>query len=178
MTTNSETDHDIADTSWATTDLPKSAHPSTRLRMTPTDTSTHGWADLGKVFAGVKLGFYATSIIFNVCLIAQVLTVGVAYFTAPAWWNIHVWLVRGYSGLSLILLAGSLIAPFSDTIRSLAASLPVLLGFQFCSIHLKTPLHLEVLHPLIGFTLFYVSSSLVHRVSREVFNKSDAVTES
>ena|ERR671932_1243790 len=126
----------------------------------------------------VKLGFYATSILFNVCLIAQVLTVGVAYFTDPAWWNIHVWLVRGYSGLSLILLAGSLIAPFSNRIRSLAVSLPVLLGLQFCSIHLKTPLHLEVLHPLIGFTLFYVSSSLVHRVSHEVFNKSDAVAES
>jgi hypothetical protein len=126
----------------------------------------------------IKRGFYATSILFNVCLIAQVLTVGVAYFTNPAWWTIHVWLVRGYSGLSLILLAGSLIAPFSNKIRSLAASLLVLLGLQFCSIHLKTPLHLEVLHPLIGFTLFYVSSSLVHRVSREAFNKSDAATES
>ncbi|MGL5075528.1 MAG: DUF6220 domain-containing protein, partial [Waterburya sp.] len=45
---------------------------------------------------------------------------------------------------------------------------------QFCSIHLKTPLHLEVLHPLIGFTLFYVSSSLVHQVSREMVNKSSA----
>lgn len=142
MTTTSETDHAIADTSW------------------------------------VKFSFYATSIIFNVCLIAQVFTVGVAYFTNPAWWNIHVWLVRGYGGLSLILLMGSLIAPFTPKIRSLAASLPVLLGLQFCSIHLKTPLHLEVLHPLIGFTLFYVSSSLVHRVSREMFNKSDTVTES
>lgn len=121
----------------------------------------------------LKRGFYATSILFNICLIAQVLTVGVAYFSDPAWWNIHVWLVREYSGLSLILLAGSLTAPFSNKIRSLAASLPVLLGLQFCSIHLKTPLHLEVLHPLIGFTLFYVSSSLVHRLSREVFNKSE-----
>ena len=126
----------------------------------------------------VKLGFYATSILFNVCLIAQVLTVGVAYFTDPAWWNIHVWLVRGYGGLSLILLMGSFIAPFPNAIRSLAASLPVLLGLQFCSIHLKTPLHLEVLHPLIGFTLFYVSSSLVHRVSRDVFNTSHTVTKS
>ncbi len=120
----------------------------------------------------IQIGFYATSIIFNLCLVAQVLTVGVAYFTNPAWWNLHVWLVRGYGGLSLILLAGSFMAPFSARIRSLAASLPILLGFQFCSIHLKTPLHLEVLHPLIGFTLFYVSSSLVHHVSREVFNKS------
>ena len=126
----------------------------------------------------IKLGFYATSIIFNVCLIAQVLTVGVAYFTDPAWWNIHAWLVRGYGGLSLILLAGSLMAPFSARIRSLAASLPILLGFQFCSIHLKTPLHLEVLHPLIGFTLLYVSSSLIHHVSREVFNKSNDLAES
>ncbi|WP_016873077.1 DUF6220 domain-containing protein [Chlorogloeopsis fritschii PCC 9212] len=126
----------------------------------------------------VKIGFYATSILFNVCLIAQVLTVGVAYFTDPTWWNVHVWLVRGYSGLLLILLAGLLIAPFSNSIRSLTVSLPVLLALQFCSIRLQTPLHLEVLHPLTGFTLFYVSSSLVHRVSRELFNKPDAVTES
>ena len=114
----------------------------------------------------VQIGFYATSIVFNLCLIAQLLTVGVAYFNDLTWWNIHVWLVRGYSGLSLILLGGSLIAPFSDKIRHLAATLPVLLGLQFASIHLKTPLHLEVFHPLIGFTLLYVSSSLVHSTSR------------
>jgi hypothetical protein len=126
----------------------------------------------------MQTSFYATSIVFNLCLIVQVLTVGVAYFTDPTWWAVHIWLVRGYSGLSLILLGGSLIAPFSDRVRSLCASLPVLLGLQFCSIHLKTPLHLEILHPLIGFTLFYVSSSLVHHVSREVFNKSDTVAES
>jgi|GEM_PF-1458720 len=133
--------------------------------------TTHPERDLNIATASwVKPAFYAISIFFNVCLIGQVITVGVAYFTDSAWWNIHVWLVRGYSGLSLILLAGALIAPFSKPIRSLAISLPVLLGFQFCSIHLKTPLHLEVLHPLIGFTLFYVSSSLVHRLSREGFN--------
>jgi hypothetical protein len=111
----------------------------------------------------MQIGFYATSIVFNVCLIAQLLTVGVAYFNDPAWWNIHVWLVRGYSGLSLILLGWSYTAPFSRRIRHLAASLPLLLGLQFSSIHLKSPLHLEVLHPLIGFALLYVSSSLVHR---------------
>lgn len=113
----------------------------------------------------VLIGFYATSIVFNLCLIAQLLTVGVAYFNNPAWWNVHVWLVRGYGGLSLVLLGWSLIAPFSGRIRSLAISLPVLLGLQFISIHLKTFLHLEIFHPLIGFTLLYISSSLVHRVS-------------
>jgi hypothetical protein len=116
----------------------------------------------------VQIGFYATSIVFNLCLIAQLVTVGIAYFHDPAWWDIHVWLVRGYSGLSLILLGGSFITPFSRRIRSLTASLPVLLGLQFASIHLKTPLHLEVLHPLVGFTLLSVSSSLVHRVSRSL----------
>lgn len=120
----------------------------------------------------MQIGFYVTAIVFNLCLMAQVLTVGVAYFTDPAWWTVHVWLVRGYSGLSLLLLGGALIVPFSNRIQSLAVSLPVLLGIQFCTIHLKTPLHLEVLHPLIGFTLFYVSSSLVHWVGREVLNKS------
>ena len=115
----------------------------------------------------IQIGFYAIAIIFNLCLIVQLLTVGMAYFENPSWWNVHVWLVRGYSGLSLILLAGSAIAPFSKRIRSLTASLPVLLGLQFCSIHLKT-LHLEVLHPLIGFILLYVSSTLIHRVWRSI----------
>ncbi len=115
-----------------------------------------------------KIGFYATSIVFNLCLIAQLLTVGVAYFNDPTWWNIHVWLVRGYGGLSLILLGWAFLAPFPHKVRSLTVSLPVLLGLQFASIHLQTPLHLEVLHPLIGFTLLYVSSSLVHRGSRSL----------
>ncbi len=114
----------------------------------------------------MQIGFYGMAIVFNVCLIAQLLTVGVAYFNNPAWWVIHVWLVRGYSGLSLILLGWSFVAPFSRRIRHLAASLPLLLGLQFSSIHLKSPLHLEVLHPLIGFALLYVSSSLVHRTWR------------
>lgn len=130
------------------------------------------------VTSWVNLGFYGASILFNLCLMAQVLTVGIAYFADPAWWNVHVWLVRGYSGLAPLLLVGSLLVPFSTRIRALAASLSVLLALQFCSIHFKTPLHLEVLHPLIGFTLFYVSSSLVHRVSREVFDKSNSVAES
>jgi hypothetical protein len=123
-----------------------------------------------------QIGFYGISIVFNLCLVAQVLSVGVAYFNDPSWWAIHSWLVRGYGGLSLVLLGGAFNLPFSDKIRSLTASLPVLLGLQFCSIYLKTPLHLEVLHPLIGFTLFYVSSSLVHRVSREMLNKSEPST--
>jgi Family of unknown function (DUF6220) len=131
--------------------------------MTTTSDVDHDIA----VASWVKIGFYSTAIIFNICVLAQVLTVGVAYFSDPAWWNIHVWLVRGYSGLSLILLVVALMAPFSANVRWLAASLPVLLGFQFCSIHLKTSLHLEVLHPLSGFMIFYISSSLVHRVSRE-----------
>lgn len=112
----------------------------------------------------VQIGFYATSVLFNLCLIAQLLTVGVAYFVNPAWWDVHIWLVRGYSGLSLILLGWSFIAPCSRRIQRLTASLPVLLGLQFASIHLKNPFHLEVLHPLIGFVLLYVSSSLVHHI--------------
>ena len=114
----------------------------------------------------MPIGFYATSVVFNLCLIAQLLTVGVAYFVNPAWWDIHVWLVRGYSGLSLLLLGWSLVTRFSPQIQRLTASLPVLLGLQFLTIHLKTPFHLEVLHPLIGFTLVFVSSSLVHSVAR------------
>ncbi|MBD1835162.1 hypothetical protein H6F61_21340 [Cyanobacteria bacterium FACHB-472] len=120
--------------------------------------------------SAMQVGFYVTSVVFNLCLITQLLTVGIAYFISPAWWNIHVWLVRGYGGLSLLLLGWSFITPFSPQIQRLTASLPVLLGLQFLSIHLKSPLHLEILHPLIGFSLLYVSSSLVHRVGRISLN--------
>lgn len=116
----------------------------------------------------LQVGFYAVTVIFNLCLIAQLVTVGVAYFVNPTWWYIHIWLVRGYSGLSFLLLGWSFIIPVPPQIRRLTASLPLLLGFQFCSIHFKSPLHLEVLHPLIGFGLLYVSSSLVHRVGRNL----------
>lgn len=108
--------------------------------------------------------------VFNLCLIAQLLTVGVACFQDPAWWHIHVLLVKGYSGLSLILLGWIFFTPFSRKIQRLTVSLPVLLGFPFTSIVFKTPLHLEILHPLVGFMLVYVSSSLVHDVSRSLFS--------
>ena len=111
-----------------------------------------------------QMFFYIFAVLFNLCLIAQVLTVGLAYFYNPEWWNAHVLLVRGYSGLSLILLVWAYWVPFSHKIRSLAVSLPVLLGLQFLTIHLKLSLPLGVLHPLIGFALFSASTSLVHRV--------------
>lgn len=114
------------------------------------------------------LSFYVAAVMFNLCLVAQLVTVGVAYFVDPAWWQIHVWLVRGYGGLSLLLVGWSFITLSSPQIQRLTISLPVLLGLQFCSIHFPTPLHLNVLHPLLGFSLLYVSSSLVHRLWREL----------
>ncbi|HLO49591.1 MAG TPA: DUF6220 domain-containing protein [Kamptonema sp.] len=111
-----------------------------------------------------QIFFYIFAVLFNLCLIAQVLTVGLAYFYNSEWWNVHVWLVRGYSGLSLILLVGAYGIPFPPKVRSLAVSLPVLLGLQFVTIHLKFTLPLGILHPLIGFALFSASTSLVHRL--------------
>ena len=125
-----------------------------------------------------QIGFYGVAVFFNLCLIAQVLTVGFAYFYNPQWWNLHVWLVRGYSGLSLLLLVWVYLVPFPRRVRNLAASMPLLLGLQFLTIHLKSPLPLSVIHPLIGFTLFSVSTSLVHRVSRIVFPKLSAESDS
>ncbi|ARV61177.1 hypothetical protein BZZ01_23460 [Nostocales cyanobacterium HT-58-2] len=119
------------------------------------------------------VGFFTLVSLFNLCLVAQVLTVGLAYFYNPEWWKVHVWLVRGYSGLSLLLLLWVYLSQFPQRVRSLTASMPVLLGLQFLTIHLKSPLPLGVVHPLIGFTLFSVSTTLVHRVQRVVFPKPD-----
>jgi len=121
-----------------------------------------------------QLWFSYVASLFNLCLVAQVLTVGLAYFYKAEWWNVHVWLVRGYGGLSLLLLVWVYLSPFPQRVRSLTASMPVLLGLQFLTIHLKTPIPLAVLHPLIGFSLFSVSTTLVHRSRRVVFPKPDA----
>jgi hypothetical protein len=52
-------------------------------------------SERGRIFSRrIQIGFYAIAVIFNLCLIAQVLTVGVAYFADPIWWEVHVWLVR------------------------------------------------------------------------------------
>ena len=56
----------------------------------------------------IQKGFLAIAVLFNFCLIAQLLTVGLAVFDDPTWWHIHVLLVRGYSGLVVLLLAGLL----------------------------------------------------------------------
>ncbi len=119
------------------------------------------------------IGFPAIAILFNLCLVAQLLTVGLAVFFSPNWWSIHVGLVRGYSGLALLLLGWVFISPFPRKIQMLTVGLTTLLILQFITIHLNRFLPLNVLHPLIGFALFNASTTLVHRVWRIVLNKSN-----
>ena len=125
----------------------------------------------------VIIGFYSLAVLFNLCLSAQVVTVGLAYFYDAAWWTTHVWLVRGYGGLAVILWAGAYWIPFSKRIKALTTSFPILLGLQFLTIHLQTPLPvpLAILHPLIGFSLFSASATLVHRVWHVVAAQKDGI---
>ena len=120
----------------------------------------------------IALSFLTIAVFFNLCLVAQVLTVGLAIFDSSSWWNIHVWLVRGYGGLALILLILVYLSPFPRRVRSLTASMPVFLGLQFLTLQM---LPLKVLHPLTGFMLFSVSTTLVHHAQRLAFPKPDVV---
>lgn len=117
------------------------------------------------------IGFCIVAMLFNLCLTAQLFTVGFAYFYDPAWWTIHIWLVRGYSGLSLVLFAWLYWVPFSKRVRTLTMSFPILLGLQFLTIHVQIPLPipLAILHPFIGFSLFSASTTLVHHLWRILF---------
>lgn len=142
-------------------------NPASITGATP-DLST-AIADLNKP---LMLGFYILAILFNLCLNAQVFTVGMAYFYDPKWWQVHTWLVRGYGGLSLILGTWVCFSSFSQRIRSLTMIMPVLLALQFLTIHFKAPIPLAVVHPLIGVTLFSASTTLVHRVGEFIFPKS------
>jgi Family of unknown function (DUF6220) len=125
----------------------------------------------------IQKGFLAIAVLFNLCLIAQLLTVGLAVFDDPTWWSIHVLLVRGYSGLVVLLLTGLLIHPFPQKIKMLTASLVALLTLQFITGHLNQSFHLGVLHPLLGFSLFTSSTTLVHKSWHEVFDRADAVAD-
>ncbi|MEM9265828.1 MAG: DUF6220 domain-containing protein [Cyanobacteria bacterium P01_F01_bin.13] len=117
------------------------------------------------------VGFYIVAVLFNLCLSIQLLTVGLAYFVNPDWWQAHVWLVRGYSGLSLILLVWVYGASFPRRIRILTVSMSVLLGLQFLTIHWHPSflsLPLAIVHPLVGCLLVSVSATLVHQVWRVI----------
>ncbi|MEM7795820.1 MAG: DUF6220 domain-containing protein [Cyanobacteria bacterium P01_C01_bin.118] len=112
------------------------------------------------------VGFYILAVLFNLCLSGQLLTVGLAYFTNSDWWQAHIWWVRSYSGLSLVLLVWVYSLSFPRRIRILTLSMPVLLGLQFFTIHWHPsflPWPLAIVHPLLGFLLLSVSSTLVHR---------------
>ena len=130
-------------------------------------------AEAGKRW--VHVGFLAIAILFNLCLVAQLLTVGLAVFAdASAWW-LHVLLVRSYGWLAGLLLIGTFLTPFSKRIQALTIAIAVLLLVQFLTARVQQPLPLGVLHPLTGFTLFTTSTTLVHRVMKFVRGRSDEV---
>ena len=129
-------------------------------------------AEAGKRW--VQVGFLAIAILFNLCLVAQLLTVGLAVFSDASWWQIHVWLVRGYGGLAVLLFGGTLITPFPKRIQALTNAIVILLLLQFVTAHVQQPLPLGVLHPLTGFTLFTTSTTLIHRAMKFVRGHSDS----
>ena len=112
----------------------------------------------------IQVSFLAITVLFNLCLVAQLLTVGLAVFSDASWWQVHVWLIRGYGGAVVLLLMGSFMAPFPQKIQALTQAIGLLLLLQFVTAHIQQPLPLGILHPLIGFTLFTTSTTLVHRI--------------
>ncbi|PSB59516.1 DUF6220 domain-containing protein [Chamaesiphon polymorphus] len=115
-----------------------------------------------------QISFLAIAILFNLCLVLQLLTVGLAIFYDSSWWQIHVLLVRGYSGLLVLLLGGLFVTPFPRKIKMLTGSMSILLVLQFITIHTNSPIPLGIIHPLIGFSLFTTSTTLVHRAWRSI----------
>lgn len=130
-------------------------------------------AEAGKRW--IQVGFLAIAILFNLCLVAQLITVGLAVFFDASWWQIHVWLVRGYGGLAALLFVGTLITTFPKRIQALTNAIVILLLLQFVTAHVQQPLPLGVLHPLTGFTLFTTSTTLVHRAMKFVREHSEDV---
>jgi len=122
--------------------------------------------------AWIQGGFLAIAILFNLCLTAQLLTVGLAVFSDSSWWQIHVWLVRGYSGLAGLLLIGTFLAPFPKRIQALTKGIAILLILQFVTAHVQQPIPLGVIHPLVGFALFTTSTTLVHKILSLIPDKS------
>jgi hypothetical protein len=57
----------------------------------------------------------------------------------------------------------------------LTVGLGILLTLQFITGHLNHLLHLGILHPLLGFSLFTTSTTLVYRAWHEVFDRLESV---
>lgn len=125
----------------------------------------------------VQVGFLAIAILFNLCLVAQLLTVGLAVFSDASWWQVHVWLVRGYGGMAVLLLIGTFVTPFPKRIQALTKAIVILLLLQFVTAHVQQPLPLGVLHPLTGFTLFTTSTTLVHQAMSFVMGHSEKAND-
>lgn len=121
----------------------------------------------------VQIGFLVIAILFNLFLVAQLLTVGLAVFSDASWWQVHVWLIRGYGGMALLLLIGAFVTPFPKRIQALTGVIAILLLLQFVTAHVQQPLPLGVLHPLTGFILFTTSTTLAHRAMSLVIGHSD-----
>jgi len=100
-------------------------------------------------------------------LIAQVLTVGIAYFNDPALVE-YPCLARARVWWIVIYLTDMVVDRPSPAESDISPQSTRAAGTPIFSIHLKSPLHLEVFHPLIGFTLLSVSSSLVHRTGHSL----------
>ena len=120
----------------------------------------------------IQINFLVITVLFNLCLVVQLLTVGLAVFSDTSWWQVHVWLVRGYGGLAVLLLIGPFLSPFPKRIQALTKAIVILLLLQFVTAHVQQPLPLGVLHPLAGSTLFAMSTTLVHRTMPFVMGRS------
>ena len=146
-----------------------SSDPSDAMTPASTDPYSSSVTGTNQVLSRPPIiGFYVIAVLFNLCLTVQLITVGLAFFYNPGWWETHTWLVRGYGGLSLILVIWAYQITLPKRIRIFTVSFPILLGLQFLAIHAQTPFPwpLAIVHPLIGFALFYASTTLVHRVWR------------
>lgn len=124
-----------------------------------------------------KIIFLIGIIIFVVCLLLQLFTVGMSVFINPSWWATHTQFAHVIGSLALILLPVAFLGRFPKTIWGLTGLINTLLFVQFATIHLSVLPGLSlssVLHPVNAFFLLWAATITARKTWQIVVSSSDA----
>jgi hypothetical protein len=119
---------------------------------------------LSKFNRAVRIIYLALAWVFLLCILAQVVIAGMATFTDPSDWELHVAFVKGFAMVPLAMFLLTFVGRISGRNRWISLALFGLIVFQFLSVQVFSSIPaISALHPLIALLLFWGSITTVKR---------------
>lgn len=111
---------------------------------------------------GAWYAFLGLSLVFTLCVAAQVFIAGLAVFVAPAHWAQHASFVHVFEFVPLLMLAVSAAGRLPVRLRWLSAALFALVYAQYFTANIRglAPL-VAALHPVVALAIFWLALRVV-----------------